>query len=158
MTRQGVAVELAPSALPGVPAHIEQFLPLGPGHLVEIQQLLQLGSLHATAAVLDPADLAGVTVEGRRSLLLEFPDGLALAPQRGAELQSLHRRPLLAHAVSSFAGGPATTHVLDVGTLQAAQVHHVVHLVLSELGLSLAGADATSGRCAGLPHVAGGPS
>ncbi len=44
--------------------------------------------------------------------------------------------------------------VLDVGTLQPAEVH----LALSELGRTLAGADTTSSRCAGLPHVAGGPS
>jgi thymidylate kinase len=48
--------------------------------------------------------------------------------------------------------------VLDVGTRQPAEVHHAVHLALRELGLNLAGADATSGRCAGLPHVAGGPA
>ncbi|MGH3867777.1 MAG: dTMP kinase [Pseudonocardiaceae bacterium] len=48
--------------------------------------------------------------------------------------------------------------VLDVGTLQPAEVHQAVHLALRELGLNLAGTDTTNGRCAGLPHVAGGPA
>jgi hypothetical protein len=99
VTGQGVAVELAPPTLPSFLADAEQFLPLGPGHVVEIEQLLQFGSLEATAAVLDPADLAGVAVERCGGLLLELPGGLTLTPQRRSELQPLHCRPLVAHPV-----------------------------------------------------------
>lgn len=48
--------------------------------------------------------------------------------------------------------------VLDVGTLQPAEVHQAVHLALGQLGLNLTGTDTTNGWCAGLPHVVGGPA
>lgn len=96
------------------------------------------------------------------ALWLRLPVEEALRRTSHRDQQALtpeHRSYLhwVDHAYTELAQRDPQLTVLDVGTLGRAEAHHAVHLALSTLGVGHAAPGATTSRCAGLPHVAGGP-
>jgi thymidylate kinase len=125
-----------------------------------LASLLRAHRAHPDLAITWVQALATLTGHrGGHALWLRLPiqEALRRATHRDHRAPTPEHRSYLHwvdHAYTEIAHRDPQLTVLNVGTLQPAEVHHAVHLALNEFCPGCAGPDATSPPCAGLPQPA----